>query len=141
MPTAVIGASCAFALAKGGFEERTAAAYFALGTLAAPFLLDRHWAGTQWAMFAVDLGYLALLLTFALRTARWWPIAAAGFQLLAILTHVASLLDRRLGAWAYVTAGVIWTYMGLAAIVVGVWNRWREPPQAALGGALGGARR
>ena len=125
LPAAAIGSAFLFAAAVGGREERVAATYFTLAALVAPFLLDRRWAGTQWAMFAVDLGYLCLLLFFALRSRKWWPIPAAAFQLLAVLTHVASLVDHKLGAWAYVTAGVIWTYLGLTAIAVGTYNHWR----------------
>jgi hypothetical protein len=138
-PAVVIGSACLFALFKGRFEERTAAAYFAVAALAAPWLLDRRWAGPQWAMFAVDCGYLALLLAFALRSRRWWPIPAAAFQLLAVLTHIASLVDHTVRAWAYVTAGVIWTYLGLAAIVVGTCNRWREQRQLAPSGLASAA--
>jgi len=134
IPVVVIGGSCLFALAKGGSEERIAAVYFGLAALAAPWLLDRRWAGTQWAMFAVDLGYLGLLMVFALRSSRWWPIPAAAFQLLAVVTHLATLVDHTVRAWAYVTAGVIWTYLGLAAIVIGANNRWRERRQPAASG-------
>lgn len=125
IPAVVIGSSCLFAVVKGDREEQIAAVYFALAALAAPFILDRRWGGTQWAMFGVDLGYLLLMLTFAFRTSRWWPIPAAAFQLLAVLTHIASLVDHQLRAWAYVTAGVIWTYLGLAAIVLGAYTSWR----------------
>ena len=130
-PAIVIGCSCLFAILKGGREERYAAIYFALAALAAPWLLDRRWAGTQWAVFAVDLGYLALLLVFAMRSSKWWPITASAFQLLAILTHLASLIDHQLRAWAYVTAGVIWTYLGLGAVVAGTYNHWRQGQPAA----------
>jgi len=127
----VIGAGCLFALWNGGVEERLAAAAFAVGTFAAPLLKDHHWMGTQWSIFAVDLAYLALLMVIALRSRRYWPLFAAGFQFLAILTHVASLVDRDLRAWAYITAGVIWTYLGLGAIVLGTYNHWRERRQTA----------
>jgi hypothetical protein len=135
-PTAVIGSSCFFAVTKGGTEERIAGSYFALAALAAPFLIDRTWPGTQWAMFAVDAVYLLLLLGLALRSSRYWPIPAAAFQLLAVLTHIASLVDRQLPAWAYATGGVIWTYLGLAAIVVGTYNQWRERRRPAANEAV-----
>jgi hypothetical protein len=135
VPALIIGSSCVFALVEGGREERIAALYFGLAALAAPFILDRSWGGTQWAMFTVDLGYLVLVAFFAMRTDHWWPLFATAFQLLAVLTHLASLIDRHLQPWAYVTAGVIWTYLGLAAIVVGAYNRWRERRQLAAIGA------
>jgi hypothetical protein len=134
-PVLVIGAVTALALWKGGREERIVAAAFAVGTFAAPFLKDHSWAGTQWSLFAVDMVYLALLVVVALRSVHYWPLWAAGFQLLAILTHAASLIDRQLRPWAYVTAGVIWTYLGLAAIAVGTYNRWRERRQPAANDA------
>ena len=144
-PIVVIGSSCCFALSKGGREERIAAVAFGLACLAAPFITDHRWPATQWAMSAVDVGYFILLLTIALRTSRIWPLPATAFQLLAVLTDVASRFDRPLHswvysgaeterhvhAWAYITANVIWSYLGLTAIVVGTFNRWRERSAAA----------
>lgn len=131
-PVLVIGGVCLFALWKGGPEERITAAAFVLAAVVAPFIKDHRWGGTQWSLFAVDAAYLGLLLVVAFRTTRYWPLCAAGFQLLAVLTHAASLIDRQLRPWAYVTAGVIWTYLGLAAILVGTVNRWRETRQPAM---------
>jgi hypothetical protein len=134
-PIVVIGGVCAAALLKGGREERIAAGAFVLGTLATPFIKDYSW-GTQWAIFGVDVVYLALLLVIALRSPRYWPLCAAGFQLLGVVTHAASIVDPMLPKWAYVTAGVIWTYLVLAAIAVGTWNAWRGRRQLANAAAV-----
>jgi hypothetical protein len=36
------------------------------------------------------------------------------------------MLDDSVGAWAYATAGVIWTYLGLFALTFGVVGCWRD---------------
>ena len=114
------------ALWKGGRCERIAATAFLLTWIGASLTKDRDWVGTQWAGFGMDVALFAALFYLAMRSPRWWPLLAAGFQLLAVITHAASLIDRKLGAWAYITAGVIFTYLLLAALGVGTWNRWRE---------------
>jgi len=74
-----------------------------------------------------DIGLFFVFILVALKSDRYWPMWAAGFQLLAIVTHTAEILDSTVGAWAYITAGVIWTYLGAAALAVGVcgciWRR------------------
>jgi hypothetical protein len=59
------------------------------------------------------------LLWIALRSDRHWPMFAAGFALLLLLTHLASAADPTIGGWAYLTAGLIFSYLILAAIAYG----------------------
>jgi hypothetical protein len=70
--------------------------------------------------------FFLVLLVVSLRTERFWPLVACGFQLLAVLTHAAKLIDKGVAQWAYITAGVIWTYLVLLAMGIGTWNVWRE---------------
>lgn len=121
---------CGAALWKGGFEERMTGCGFLL-SLAVTFVFeDRTWPHIQKAIFAADTALFVLLVVLALRAQKYWPMAAASVQLLAVLTHVAKMLDTGVGQWAYMTAGVIWTYLLLIALGVGVWNcrrRKRSP--------------
>jgi hypothetical protein len=128
-------AVCAAAMWKGRWEERLTGAAFLTGWVLTLLLRDRSWAGTQWGAFAVDAAFLLLVVGVALRSRRYWPMVAAGFQLLAVVTHAARILDRHLGMWAYITAGVIWTWLVMAALAVGAYNRWRERQMAASGEA------
>jgi len=105
------------------------AAGFLLDWIASALLKDRHFAGPQWGEFAIDVANLALFLGVALRSGRYWPLFAAAFQLLAVITHVASTFDRHLSAWAYITASVIWTYCILGALAYGAWTAWRSGRQ------------
>jgi hypothetical protein len=122
------------ALWKGGWSERVAAVGFVLAWLATPLTRDHRWVGPQWSGFAIDVLFLAVLLVIALRTRRYWPLFAAAFQLLAVFTHLARIIDPAVGGWAYITAGVIWTYLTLFAIAYGTYNRWRERRQLAASG-------
>ena len=89
-------------------------------------LRDHSWPELQRAGFAVDVGLLFLLIGIALKSPKYWPMAAAGFQLLAVLTHIAKMIDPNLQQWAYITAIVIWTY--LLMIALGIGNRSTQGP-------------
>jgi hypothetical protein len=131
---------CGAALWKGGFEERMTGCGFLL-SLAVTFVFedrtwedrtweDRTWPHIQKAIFPADTALFVLLVVLALLVQKYWPMAAASVQLLAVLTYVAKMLDTGVGQWAYMTAGVIWTYLLLIALGIGVWNcrrRKRSP--------------
>jgi hypothetical protein len=122
---------CGGAFWKGDREQQIAAGGLLLGWVFTLLLRDPRWQGAQWGAFAVDVAFLALLVALALTTRRFWPLAAAAFQLLAVVTHTARVLDASLGGWAYATAEVIWTQLVLVAMGVGVWNSWRGRRQAS----------
>ena len=114
------------ALLGGGRSERIGAVVIFGGWVATVGLEHHRWREPQWGMIGVDAVVLVLLLLLSLRSSRWWPIWATGFQLLALVTHVARFVDPKLGAWAYITAALIWGYMLVAALAVGTYHRWRE---------------
>lgn len=116
---------CGAAFLKGGREERLTAAALLANVGATNLLRDQSWPHLQRAEFAADVILLVLFGAIALRTRKFWPLAAAGFQLLSVVTHLAKMIDPALQQWAYITAIVIWTYLILIALAVGVWNHWR----------------
>jgi hypothetical protein len=132
---------CGSAFWKGGRDEQIAAGAIALAVLITVVLRDPNWAGTQWGAFAADIGLLVVLVVLALRSARFWPLFAAAFQLLCLVTHVARILDPGVREWAYATGQVIWTQWVLFSIAIGTFNNWRrnrqlatsEPPTTAPG--------
>ena len=123
---------CAGAFWKGGREEQLAAGGVLLSFALTVALRDRSWAGIQWSAFVTDVCLLVLLTAIALRTERYWPMAAAAFQLLSVITHLARMIDPGVMAWAYATAQVIWSQLVVVAIGVGAWNAWREGRQLAI---------
>lgn len=117
---------CGGALWKGGADERIVAGGFLAAWVITLIFRDRSWIGTQWSTFIVDGAYLALMLYVALRSDRYWPLAATACQLLSVITHAARMVDSALGEWAYVTANVIWTQLSLVALGIGVLGAWRQ---------------
>jgi hypothetical protein len=122
---------CAGAFLKGGREEQLVAGGLLLSFAVTLAMRDRTWAGTQWAAFVSDTLLLALLTSIALRSRRYWPLAAAAFQLLCVSTHLARIVDPGVRAWAYATGQVIWSQLVFWALGVGVWNTWRRERQLA----------
>jgi hypothetical protein len=127
---------CSGAFIRGGVEERLTAGGLLTNVAATVVMRDYSWPQLQRAGFAIDVLFMILLLAIALRSAKFWPMAAAGFQLLAVLTHVAKMIDPDLEQWSYITAIVIWTYLPMTPHGVGLWNSWRASPYAPSGEAL-----
>ncbi|MFI4949775.1 MAG: hypothetical protein ACHP7A_01920 [Caulobacterales bacterium] len=125
---------CAGAFWKGGREEQQAAAGLLLALAVTLAMRDRTWVGTQWGAFAADVCLFAFLTFIALRSKRYWPLAAAGFQLLGVATHLARTLDPGVRAWAYATGQVIWSQLVFWALAVGVFNTWRARRQETVSG-------
>jgi hypothetical protein len=117
---------CGAAFWKGGREEQVTAGALLLGWVATLLFRDPHWLGAQMGALVVDALFFALMVAIALRSDRYWPIAAAGFQLLAIMTHGARMADPAVRGWAYATASILWTQLVLIALGVGVFGSWLE---------------
>ena len=117
-------AICIIAIWRGGRYERIAT-FGLVGAWA--LTVVAYWGPnlpTEQIELAADLTLLALLVWVALKSPAWWPILAAGFHLLAILTHAAKDLDQQIGTWVYMSAQILWGY--LLAITIGI-GAWRHP--------------
>ncbi|MCR5878058.1 hypothetical protein [Phenylobacterium sp. J367] len=121
---------CALALWRGGPDEKLAAGGLLVGWTLTRTVYQFKGEQTEWGIAGVDLALLALLVYIALRSRRYWPLFAAGFHLLAVVTHLARGLDPRVGGWAYITAEIIWGYLLAITIGLGAWKA-RERQLAA----------
>jgi hypothetical protein len=124
----LMASAAGFALWKGGQPERACAVAMVAAWLATVLLTDRrnNWVDPQWGVMAADLSLLTLLLWVALRANRFWPLWAAAFQLLGVITHVAIMADRTISGRAYYVAAVIWSYLVVIALAAGTWSAWRR---------------
>jgi hypothetical protein len=122
---------CALAVWRGRDDERLAAGGL-LANWALSILVVRVGSGsTHWEVFFVDVALLSLYIWLALRSRRHWPLFAAGFQVLLVVTHLGRAVDPTVSVWAYLTAGIIWSYLVLFTIGYGAWTAPRYAERAA----------
>jgi len=117
----VIGV-CGLAIRRGGAYERLAAGVMLAGWALTMVVARVGFRQTEWGVLAVDLSALGGFVWIALRSPRYWPLFAAGFHLLAIITHVANVVDTTVAPWAYLTAEIIWGYLLAFSIGYGAWT-------------------
>lgn len=130
--TAVV---CGGALWKGGPDERNMGAAVLFAIMMTVVFRDRSWSGIQWGAFAADILLLAVMTVIAMRSERYWPLPATAFQLLAVITHFARVIDPVFKPWAYATAAVIWAQLVLWTLGIGTLNAWRRRAQPAMSAA------
>lgn len=127
---------CGAAFWKGDREQQAAAAGILLGWLATETIQDPRWIGPQVGAFGADALLFLVLTVIAIRSRRYWPMVAAAFQLLNVMTHVARTIDPAgVRAWAYVSGQIIFTDMLVIALGVAVWNTWRDNRRLRLAAA------
>lgn len=111
------------ALWRGGEPERVVAVGNVLAWFLTPIAQDHgELFDPQWGMLGVDAAFLALLLFLALRENRVWLLFAAAFQLLTVVIHFAILADPNLRSLVYMRGLVIWSYLVLFSLAVGVFT-------------------
>jgi len=131
---AMLLASCGLAVWRGRWIERIAAAAMAAAWFASPLVQDsRQTLGAQGGVLVVDMLLLAVLLYLALATDRWWTMAAAAFQGVAALIHLAAAVDREIFPRAYYVAGSLISDLVMGALLVGAWNTRRRAKSGPSG--------
>lgn len=140
-PTALV-VTCILALLRGRDAERLATATVLLAWSLSLVAAKRISQDTQWMVLLIDAAQLPVFIWLALRTRRYWPLFAAAFKLLLVATHLAHALDPSISGWAYLTAGIVWSYLALFAIGYGSWTAPRRYAEIeAYGLAEAAARR
>ncbi len=109
----------ALSMLKGRRAERIAAAALFLQLVTSSVLNHRHGFNIEYGVLAADGAALIVYGALAFSTNRRWTLWATAFQALAVLTHVARMIDPTLDRWAYLTTTILWGYAVLCALLVG----------------------
>lgn len=78
-----------------------------------------YWDSTMYPLFFVDLGCLIALAVLALKSNRYWPIWACGFQFVAVATHVGTMLVPDIMPKAYQAILSFWAVPILVVMSIG----------------------
>jgi hypothetical protein len=106
---------------RGRWDVRLASAACVAAWLASIAVETReNLAQPQLGVLAVDTALLAALFAIAVKSPRFWPMAAAGLQLTAVFLHLAYLLTPHIWIQAYYAALMIISWLVLAAVAVGL---------------------
>jgi hypothetical protein len=129
---ALLVALAAYAWARGGTSERIGAAIIIVAWVASWVMGDANpataWIRPQYGVFMVDVLALGAFIALALRSDRFWPLTAAGAQLLAVTVHIGYIIDPRKIMPAYISLTSTIGYLILAQTFCGIWfevHRWR----------------
>jgi hypothetical protein len=119
---------CAIAVLRGRRDEQVAAGVMLAAWALTLVVLRAGFQKLEWGILLVDVGALVAFVWIALQSSRYWPMFAAGFHLLAVVTHLARVADPAVGGWAYYTAEILWGYLLAVAIGYGAWTARRARP-------------
>jgi len=132
--------SCGYAAWRGRKYERLAALVFVTATILSVLShspLRGRYVGLETSDIIVDTAVLFATTAIALASDRFWPLWAAGLQLVDTMAHVMKAIDANLIPQVYGAAERVWSYPILMVLLIGAWRQHhRERREAALQSAI-----
>lgn len=121
---------CGYAAAAGGREGRWAAALIiSASLLTIPVTrLGEQWARSEFGILGVDLALLAALYALSLRSRTFFPLWMTGFHLVAVTTHLSTMIAPEFTPRVYRAMASLWAVPMTVSMVAGVAldRRWRS---------------
>ena len=104
---------------RGRSDERASAAVLILASLLSPLVSAHRFHAPELGVMLVDFAVLAWLVRTALTSDRYWPLWAAGFQVVGVMIHFARLVAPDIWVLAYSNAEIFWAYPVYFALMIG----------------------
>jgi hypothetical protein len=110
-----------YAAIMGGTTGRIGAA-LNVGATIATLIASRAgpWSETHYPVLVVDLLLMVALYKLALKSKVYWPIWAAGFHLITVTAHAATLIMPDFRSSIYYTFSGMWAIFIQMAMVWGI---------------------
>ena len=122
----VMIATCFTALWYGRNSERCTAVVLVCAAVASLLASSSRFFQPESGIMLIDLALLSYLIWLAMRSDRFWPLYAAGFQIIDTLIHVARITDDSIFQSAYATGQILWSYPVLLTLAAGTWFEARR---------------
>lgn len=118
--------TCGTALWYGRDSERWTALILVFAAVGSMIAQSSNFSQPESGILLIDLALLSYLIWLALRSDRFWPLYAAGFQIIGTLIHVARITDESIFQSAYATGQILWSYPVLLTLAFGTWFEARR---------------
>jgi hypothetical protein len=125
----VLIVSCGYALWRGRRYERIAALVFVAATILSILghsPLRGRYVAIETSDLIVDSAVLVAVVAIALVSDRFWPLWAAGLQLVDSMSHAMKAIDVDMLPKVYGAAERFWSYPILIILLVGAWRQHRR---------------
>ena len=131
-------ASCGYALWRGRKYERIAALVFVTATVLSILGHSPHLRYVELELTDVVVGteVLFAVLAIALASDRFWPLWAAGLQLVGSVSHVLKAVQSDLLPHVYGAAERFWSYPILVVLFIGAWRQHQRQVREKAGAGL-----
>jgi hypothetical protein len=113
---------CSYAFVFGGRDGRWGAFLLMAATLLTipALLLGNAWRHTELAILAVDIALLVGLYSLMLFSRRYWPIWMTGFHLVAVVSHLSTMLAPSFTPEIYRALASVWSIPLTLSLLLGV---------------------
>ena len=121
--------SCGYAGWRGRKYERMAALVFVTATVLSVLShspLHGRYIVIERSDVIIDSAVLIAILAIALLSDRFWPLWAAGLQLVDSTSHLMKAIDPGLIPQVYGAAERFWSYPILGVLLIGAWRQHRR---------------
>jgi hypothetical protein len=108
---------CGFAMWKGDRWARFVAIVYLTGWILTPFATIRNMLTPEWKVMVIDTVVMVLLVWASLKARRLWTVFAAACQMMAVASHVVSIIDLRIYITTVVLGLTILSYGVLVALL------------------------
>lgn len=119
-----------YSFVRGGTPERLAAGVMLSGTVLTiavqAHLFRGDFSGVETGVLLIDAGALAVVLTLALVSSRFWPLWLAALMMVQVASHLPRLIGMEIQPFAYAVVLALWAYPMLIVILVGAWRHHRR---------------
>lgn len=124
-----LAAICIHAIHRGGGPERWTA-YIVIGMVTLDPLVHLvtplDYTDLDPGHLIIDVAAWGGLLVIALRSNRFWPLCVASFQTVALVAHIAKIIDVTIHPKAYMIMQVASSYPLLVTLLIGTYCHQRR---------------
>lgn len=122
---------CGAAIRFGDKPARRVGVIMLTGWLASLIVFRNSPRFTDTGLMLIDGLTAALFVWVSLSSRRLWTVVVSAFQLLAVASHLATIIDHRVTINTYMLSLAVWSHGILAVLAFAVWRHWREQRRAA----------